>query len=381
MNENLQENYLRTAELKAGMQSASDITFSDNSVLHKDEALTSQKIKKIKKDGIEGISVYEPLFDEDETDIDPEDILRDVRHKRDEGSSENGFNIADLAREKAIDASKLISDIGVPTERAIQAAEDVSSVFYEAIQSSDDGCYFTIDQIKSKDSCTFTHCINVAVLAGLIVKNCVEDHVPGWKESDIKDITLAGLLHDLGKRSIPLSILNKPGSLTEEERIIMKAHPLYSYQAVKNSNLSNAIKLGILQHHERFYGGGYPQGARGHKIHPYAQVLIVADVFDALTSDRPYHKALPADKAYEIMLEMNCHFNPFYLHLLFKEYVLYPDGTEVMCSDGITRKVIAQNPGYPTRPVLKNIGKNDIVDLINDRSMNIKIVSEAKQGV
>lgn len=372
----MESTILPVTGLTPGMQSAEEIALSDGSTLHIEQALTLKVIEQLKNMGVLNLRVYNyniPNFKE----IDPDEIIRSVRTDRDHKDAENSVILTELARERALAASQLISTLGVPIEEAVSSAKEVADIFFEAIQQSDDGCYFSIDQIKSKDSHTFAHSVDVAVLVGIIVKNCVAEHIFEWAESDIKDIMIAGLLHDLGKRSIPLSILNKPGKLTSEERMIIESHPIYSYQAIQGSDLSKAIKLGALQHHERYYGGGYPQGVSGERIHPYAQVIAVADVFDALTSDRPYRSALKANEAYEIMLEMSSHFNPAYMHMLFKKYILYPNKTMVSCSDNVLRMVIEQNPGYPTRPILKDINTENIVNLTHDAYLNVKIISTA----
>lgn len=354
---------LTVEELKAGMQIAEDIYIDGDLFLSAFTALTSKSINHLQDRHPEPIAVIQNEFS-----LNPEDIIKNYRAL----SAHSSFNIAGDIKEKVKEASVIISRIGVSIEDAIRSAESASEMLYNAIMQSPDECYFNMDDIRSRDDYTFTHCVDVAILSGLIVKNAIEEGIAGWCESDIKKVAIAGLLHDIGKKHIPLEILNKPGRLDEEEKHIMDQHPVFSYTEIRNTDLDPAIKLGILQHHERYMGGGYPQGVSHEKIHPYAQIITIADVFDALTSDRPYKTALPPHKAYEIMLEMQAHFNPLYFNLFFKDLILYKTDSLVRCSDGTFRRVIAQNRNYPLRPVLQDLN-GTVVNLLNDEFSQLKI--------
>ena len=139
-----------------------------------------------------------------------------------------------------------------------------------------------VSRLKRYDKSTYEHSINVAILSMLIAEDI------GKTQKEVGEIGLTGLLHDIGKYNIPLRILNKPGKLTAEEYETMKTHSLIGYQMVANIDLSSDIKNGILQHHERLNGSGYPYGLSSSQIHPYARIIAVADVFDALMSKRSY---------------------------------------------------------------------------------------------
>lgn len=150
--------------------------------------------------------------------------------------------------------------------------------------------------IMHHDYGTFTHSSNVGFFASLLA------HHLGYSEADTMEIAVGGLLHDLGKLDIDQRILNKPGKLDEIEFRAIKTHPLIGFRRlVCETNVTRGQMLMAYQHHERIDGRGYPVGISGNEIDDFAKICAVADVFEALTSNRPYRTALSAEKAIEIM--------------------------------------------------------------------------------
>lgn len=147
--------------------------------------------------------------------------------------------------------------------------------------------------IEKKDPYTAGHQSRVADLARSIAKNM------GLSEDQIDAVRLAGIIHDIGKISIPAQILAKPGKLTESEFSFIKLHPRSGYDILKTVELPWPIADIILHHHERLDGSGYPQGLKGDEILLEARILAVADVVEAMSSHRPYRPALGIDRALE----------------------------------------------------------------------------------
>jgi len=134
---------------------------------------------------------------------------------------------------------------------------------------------------------TYLHCINVAMIAGLLGKWL------SWNEQDINMLVMCGLFHDIGKLTIPDSILHKPGRLTDAEYKLMKQHTTLGYNKLKDmKSLPPEVKRTALLHHERNDGTGYPLGLRGEKIDKFSKVIAIADVYDALTANRVYRDAM-----------------------------------------------------------------------------------------
>lgn len=153
-----------------------------------------------------------------------------------------------------------------------------------------------MSRVLSHDYATFTHSTNVAMYAGILAKEL------GYDQTTIQLITTGGLLHDLGKLEIDERILCKPGRLDADEFREVKRHPTLGFvQLAARSDLSEGQLMMVYQHHERIDGGGYPVGLVGEEIHPWAKLCAVVDVFEALTSHRPYCTPMPKLRALELM--------------------------------------------------------------------------------
>jgi len=155
-----------------------------------------------------------------------------------------------------------------------------------------------IQEIRVHCDYTYRHSINVAIISGILGKSI------GLEKWQLEDLIMAGLLHDIGKITITLDILNKPGKLTEEEMALMKTHPANGYQfLLQYSQLPETVKRGILHHHERNDGSGYPEGLTKNQISYYGKIVSIADIYDAMTTDRVYRKKMTPFCVAEILVE------------------------------------------------------------------------------
>ncbi|TWU20583.1 Cyclic di-GMP phosphodiesterase response regulator RpfG [Novipirellula galeiformis] len=151
-------------------------------------------------------------------------------------------------------------------------------------------------RVLHHDYATFTHSTNVAFYAAMLAAGL------GYSAEEVEQITTGGLLHDLGKLDIDDRILSKPGRLDEWEFRQVKRHPGLGFRKLaKRTDLNEGQLLMVYQHHERMDGHGYPVGCVGSEIHPWAKICAVVDVFEALTSQRPYRKPLSRNKALEVL--------------------------------------------------------------------------------
>lgn len=188
------------------------------------------------------------------------------------------------------------------------------------------GNLIQLTDIRLHDTYTFAHSVNVAVLSAMLGMLC------RYTKKDMLLLTLGALLHDLGKINVPAEILNKNGRLTNDEFTTMKEHPGNGgkrIMAMQSELPSPAILSAIAsQHHEHMSGRGYPNGLTGDKIHPFAKIAAIADVYDALTSERPYKKAYTPNVTRNIMVNVNKgQFDPDLLELFFNNVAVYPVGT------------------------------------------------------
>lgn len=169
-----------------------------------------------------------------------------------------------------------------------------------------------VNAVEMNDAYTYRHSVSVSKYAIMIGKAI------GYE--DLENLELAAKLHDVGKIAIPTNILNKPGKLTREEYEIIKAHPAEGYRLVNQIDIFETASQGILYHHERYDGGGYPEGLKGDQIPLIAQIISVADVYEALTSDRSYRKAMSSSDAMEILKEeAGGGLNPELVDIFFEE--------------------------------------------------------------
>jgi HD-GYP domain-containing protein (c-di-GMP phosphodiesterase class II) len=196
--------------------------------------------------------------------------------------------------------------IDQPTAECIGATKKAVGRVVDMILS-DDETAGSLLRVSQHDHSTYTHSVNVGVYAVMLATRLY-----GRRSShDLKELGAAFFLHDLGKTCISPTILNKTGNLTEREKLSIRAHPYRTYAILAEVNqASEQCRLIALQHHERDNGTGYPQGRRGSEIHEYARICSIADVFDALVSQRPYKESVSPYRALEIMRdEMIGHFH------------------------------------------------------------------------
>ncbi|WP_026673561.1 HD-GYP domain-containing protein [Alkalihalobacterium bogoriense] len=199
------------------------------------------------------------------------------------------------------------------------------------------------------DSYIFSHSLNVTVYTLGLASYL------NYSKKQLLEIGLGAMLHDVGKMVIPLHILNKPGRLTEDEFSLIKSHTTVGYEIIKKiPNLALVSAHCALQHHERMDGSGYPMGRKGNDIHPYAKIIAVCDVFDAITSNRSYRKAMLPHEGLELLYAGNATlYDREVVKALRNVCAIYPKGLSVRLSDGRIGIVIKQNKEVLSRPVVR----------------------------
>jgi len=219
--------------------------------------------------------------------------------------------------------------------------------------------------MRGYDDMTYTHSMNVALICNVI---------GNWlrmNEKDLKVLVTCGLLHDIGKLRVPNDIITKPGKLTVQEYEIVKKHPQYGYEMLKDKKLDRRVKLAALQHHERFGGTGYPYGLMGSDIEYFSSIVAVADVYDAMTSNRCYRKGICPFKVIGILEQDKDAYEPGVLYLFMERTIEAYVNTEVLLSNGEQGKVVLLNKSLLSRPVVMT-DKGTIYDLSKDFRMSIE---------
>lgn len=224
-----------------------------------------------------------------------------------------------------------------------------------------------LHNMRQIDDSTYAHSLNVSIISRLIGKWL------DFPEDDLNILTIGGLLHDIGKAEISNDILGKPGKLTDEEYREIKRHPLIGYQLLLPLDLDWRIKNIALMHHERFDGTGYPYGLKDSSIDTFASIVSIADVYDAMTSNRCYRDGLcPFEVIAMFESEGLTQFNPKYI-LTFLEHIANAYvNNEVRLNDGSTGRIVL-NQRHLTRPMIQ-LDSGDFVNLESRHDLYVQAI-------
>lgn len=268
---------------------------------------------------------------------------------------------------------------GKVSARAMQS--QVDNIINDLMNNNE--IMYGMAEVKEYDDYTYEHSVNVCVLS-LILGISLD-----LSRSQLQALGIGSMLHDIGKIKIPLGIINKPSRLTYEELIEVKQHPWTGFKIATESNdLPRGAAQAILQHHEYINGRGYPRGIDESSIHDFGMIVAVADVFDALITDRPYRRAFSNYEAVQILKqETGTHLSKRFVDALLKHVNLYPPGTVILLSSNDLAVVSQENPAQRNRPQVKLLFNadghpyeiNKIVDLTKEENILIdKVLSTAE---
>lgn len=336
--------------------------FDDNGriLLKEGIKLTSPILKRLKY-----IQIYSLYVQDNYSDIEIEDIIKpELRQKSIKIIKETFTSIERLQ-------VKLQNSMSHSNKRLLllKKQDEYFSSIYDLAQELIDNVLrnksvmVSLVDIKSMDSYTYQHCVNVAVLS-LVLGIGLQ-----LNKFELRDLCVGALIHDIGKVFVSKDIILKEGPLTKEEFIEIKTHSLRGYDYLRNvQNITSSSRMVVLQHHERQDGKGYPEGIYGDKINKLAKIVAIADVYDALTSHRPYRRAMVPNEAMEyIMGNAGTMFDYNYVKAFSKVIVPYPSGTVVKLSNG-DLGVVEETPlNFPLRPdvrIIKSLDKSKIGSLV-----------------
>ncbi|MGM0472071.1 MAG: HD-GYP domain-containing protein [Bacillota bacterium] len=331
-----------TENLEAGMKVAKPLYLADGTVLlNAGVRLKESYIERLKERDVPAVFIV----DEHLPDVEVPEVLSD----------QTRLQTTQTLR-------KCMNDIEFGTSfNARQVKKSVNDMIDELIAKRH--VVVHLSDIRAYDDYTFGHSVNVAALSILTGISL------GYNKLELRDLGIGALLHDIGKVTVAEEILLKPDTLTDEEYEEIKKHARNGYEIIRESKEINSYSAHVaFQHHERINGTGYPRGLKGDDILEFAQIVAVADVYDAITCDRVYRDALPPYKALDVLEDMmQAELNHEIVQKFFENIAVYPIGTLVELSTGDVGLVVDVNKEDLSAPVVRLIESEE-----EDHSTEIK---------
>lgn len=326
---------------------AEDINNKKGTVLLVKNTMINDFIKeKLSGLGIQEIRIYE----QQEKIQNREDILNYNKIKQDYTVM---LKAVKYILQKLTKDSLDYKDVSIVTEEMFSYMNDTNSIIQ------------CLSNVRNKDEYTYQHSINVALYAMLTAK---------WLELPeymTKEIIQAGLLHDIGKVKIPMSILNKQGKLSCEEYEIIKNHPKLGHDMIQDiPELDGDIAKAVLQHHERIDGSGYPSHLAYSDIGLYGKIIAICDVFDAMTQNRVYKSRVTPFDTFQMFLTNGlCTFDVHILSTFLKHISPYYIGSQVMLNNGQQGQIVYIPPQDILYPIIQI--EKEYIDLSKDSNLKI----------
>lgn len=356
--------FIKIEDLKPGMQLKTDLVSEKGELfLSEGTVLTEREVERVIELSLAYVNV---IKNEDEVEeiiseiIDEEEDEQEgkILYKLEEGKFKKTYNnsystVKDLFEGIRLGKNVDLDDVKKPVETLLSLLMESYSVIPKLLR------------LQEKDDYTYRHSLNVSLLSTMIGK---------WlnmSDEDLRSLAYAGMFHDLGKCKIPRKIINKPGTLSSQEWEKMKYHPVYGYDILKSTSEFNKDMLkGILMHHERMDGSGYPFGYKGDDIHIYAKIVAVADMYDAMTSNRVYQEKASPFKVVEVIAQESfSKLDPKISRVFMERMSRYFVGSRVKLSDYRVGQVVYVYPNLPLKPVIMVDG--EFIDFSHKQDVSV----------
>lgn len=342
---------LPISELKVGMISANDIKVKGQLLLSKDNEITKAALEKLKKTYvIDKVEVY-------------------LNSKRTGANSFASKNTEELEHTLNEFSSNLEDIFNTITKIKIQGMEDLRN-FSKKIQEEFKATGMVIRNIVSygsKSDNIYRHSVNVAAISFILGKWL------GLNENEINLLTYSAILHDFGKTKLDEKIMNKKTSLTNAEFETYKTHPVIGYHFVKEiPYIDSSVSLGVLMHHERIDGTGYPLAIPDEKIHKFAKIIAIADLLDNTCSGRFGKESVGPLEALKVIQQesLSGHLDSKFCDMFLNHIINYYMGENVLLSDDRTCKIIQVDINNITKPLL--LSDDGFLDLKEEKEIYVR---------
>jgi len=337
---------VRTESIRNGMRLGRTISVTGKVLLHAGVELRTSYIEPLLRQGIAAVYIIDELV----PDVAPADVVApETRESVKRNLQAVTASLAPMFADATRRGAKYVS-VQLDTQRLVQSVDKM----VREIQKNPEAVV-NLQDIRTADEYTLSHSVNVCVLSVLL------GTIMEYSEPQLHDLAVGAVLHDIGKITTPPEILNKPGILTSDEYRIIQQHAANGWNILfEQRGIPPASAAMARQHHERWCGGGYPDGLKGEKIYRYARICAVADCFDAMTADRVYRKGFSAAKALELMqTEMKGYFQPELLFSFLQCVAPYPVGSMVEITEGYQAVVVEVRRGKNSRPKIRLVRRPD----------------------
>ena len=351
---------IRTDEVVTGMIVAADIySSSDQLIITKGTKLDERMITRLRFYNIYGLHIYDG---DPDGEYHKEESYIEMLRSTPEFKKFNRTYVESV--EKVEDNFQNIIN-GQGEANLDNLMEETNRILREGRNGTH--IFEMLHGIRNYDDMTYVHSLNVSLICSIFA---------GWlkmSKEETKILTQAGLLHDIGKMLIPKHIITKPTRFTEDEFEEMKMHSIKGYQVLKDLNLDIRVKYAALMHHEKCDGSGYPNGFKSNQIEDFSKIVAIADVYDAMTSNRTYRQAIcPFDVVENFERDGFLKFDPGYLMVFLERIIQSYLHNAVRLSDGREGEVVMINKLSLSRPVIRC--GTTFVDLSKETRLSIDAI-------
>ncbi len=327
---------LSLQQVRPGMKLGRSVFTDDGKVLlGAGMVLTDKLILGLQRTGIDSIYIDDPRT----SDIEVEDVIRPE-------TRQHAVETIHRTVKHITNSNKLARRISV-----IDMGLHFQEVFHSILNDlmGNEQIVIHLANISSQSGAMYHHAVNVAVLATAVGMSI------GYNRNQLTELGIGALLHDIGKIELPSELLNKTTRWTPEEQEIAKQHTINGFNILRKQHDISLLSAHVaLQHHERLDGSGYPQGLRGNQIHEYAQIVAICDVYDSLTTPRPWRRRYMPQDALEYLMGAGGHLFEHRLIDAFRKHIaIFPLGCGVVLNTGETGVVCKVDPNCCQRPVVR----------------------------